>query len=134
MSNKQFILKTFKKEFNEYFSFIKQNFTFEKSEIRYFDNIVNMFVKYGGTKSIEVWFTYFTVPYGKCILEGNLDYFIDKDYNHDIKVFELEQNIEYILKVINQTKEELIALDKDKKDICVDYLQKLTKMSIMYFK
>lgn len=134
MNNKPFILKTFKTQFTDYFKFIKKNFTFEKSEIRYMENIINLFVKYNSTKLIQIWFTYFSVPYGNCILEGNLNYFINKDYNNDIKLFEQEENLNYLITVIEKTKKELMALDDTLKKECVHNLQNLTKLSIMYFK
>jgi hypothetical protein len=134
MSDKQFILKTFKNEFSEYFKFIKKNFKFEKSEIRYMENIINLFVKFNSVKLIQIWFTYFSIPYGNSILEGNLKYFIDKDYNSEIKLFEQEENLNYLLTVIEKTKKELLALDESLKKECVNHLQNLTKLSIMYFK
>lgn len=134
MSDKQFILKTFKKEFNDYFVFIKKNFTFDKSEIKYIETVIKMFIKYSGDKSIQIWFTYFSLPYGKHILLGDLQYFVNKDYNSDIKTFEQEENSNYLLEVIEKTKNELINLDDSLKTECITHLQNLTKLSIMYFK
>ena len=134
MSDKQFILKTFKKEFNDYFVFIKKNFTFEKSEIKYIETVIKMFIKYSGDKSIQIWFTYFSLPYGKHILLADLQSFVNTDYNTDIQTFEQQENSNYLLEVIEKTKNELINLDDSLKTECITHLQNLTKLSIMYFK
>ena len=133
MSGKQFVVKNFKKIFNEYIEFIEENTKSQKYEVAYVKNVLSMLLKFNASQLIRVWFTYVTVPYNKTIMEGNFDFFTEKNYKSDLKDLK-DYDLNYILTTLEKTKEEAKELDDDKKKQILLYNQKLIKLSILYFK
>ena len=132
MSKKQFILQTFKKEYYKYLDFGEKNVNKLKSDLAYVRQISNMFFKFNSHKIMQLWFTYITIPYNEIILKGDYEFFLEKDYQDDIKDMG-EENIKYFLHYLKIVKEESKTLDDKKKQEFFHYIQKLTKLSIMYF-
>ena len=132
MSNKQFVLQTFKKEYNNYLEYTENNLIKLKSDISYLKQFSKMLFRFNGSKIIQLWFIYITAPYSEVILKGDYKYFLEKDYNEDIKDMG-EDNIKYFLECLKVVKEEARTLNDAKKREIFEYIQKLTKLSIMYF-
>jgi len=63
-------------------------------------------------------------------LAGNLDYFINKDYNKDL---EGSQNKGRLLKTIDSFREKVKNMGDENKEKSMKYLQNLTKLCNMYF-
>jgi len=64
------------------------------------------------------------------ILKGDLDYFINKDYNED---FEGSDNKGKILKTIESFRDKIRNMGDDNKKKSIKYIQNLTKLCNMYF-
>lgn len=131
-SNKQFVLKNFKTVFENYLEYIENNIESQKSEVGYMKQIINLMLTFNKSGVLKIWFNYITVPYGKIILSGNYDFFIDKNYNKDLKDME-QSNVSYILNTLEETKRLAKNIDKEKKEKIMEFNQQLTKLSIMYF-
>jgi hypothetical protein len=64
------------------------------------------------------------------ILKGDLEYFINKDYNEDL---EGSDNKGKILKTIESFRDKIRNMGDDNKKKSVKYIQNLTKLCNMYF-
>ena len=130
--DKSFILKNFKTVFENYFEYIEENIESQKSEIAYMKQIINLMLKFNKSGLLKLWFNYITVPYGKIILSGDFNFFTEKNYSNDLKDMD-QSNIGQILNTLEDTKRLAKNFDDDKKKEIMEYNQKLTKLSIMYF-
>ena len=131
-SDKSFILKNFKTVFENYFEYIEKNIESQKSEIAYMKQIINLMLKFNKSGLLKLWFNYITVPYGKIILSGDFNFFTEKNYSADLKDMD-QSNIGQILNTLEDTKRLAKNFDDNKKKEIMEYNQKLTKLSIMYF-
>jgi hypothetical protein len=131
-SNKQFVLKSFKTVFENYLEYIENNIESQKTEVSSMKQIINLMLTFNKSGVLKIWFNYITVPYGKIILSGNYDFFIDKNYNKDLKDMD-QSNVSYILNTLEETKRLAKNIDKEKKKKIMEFNQQLTKLSIMYF-
>jgi len=64
------------------------------------------------------------------ILKGDLEYFINKDYNEDL---EGSDNKGKILKTIDSFRDKIRNMGEDNKKKSMKYIQNLTKLCNMYF-
>lgn len=69
------------------------------------------------------------VPYGATIAEGNLAFFLEKDYKSDIAGLKFA-NTEYILQKIDVLRRPLATLDSSSKQSVIEYFQNLSKLSL----
>jgi hypothetical protein len=79
---------------------------------------------------IPIWKTYVLDKYETNIIEGNLEYFLNKDYTEDVKD---TGNAVIVLEKINVVKNTIKTLDKDNLDKTILYLQNLTKLCKVYY-
>ena len=77
---------------------------------------------------IEYW-KLFSSRYTKEIEEGNLDFFIEHDYTHEINVVQASDKIGSYMDKFRQPMKEM---SPDNKSKCAKYIQNLTKMSSLY--
>ena len=80
---------------------------------------------------IKIWKTYVSGPYGETLANGDLDYFINKDYSEDLVNL---NNSTDILKAIDKLRAPIKELSEENKKYSLDYLQKLNKLSDAYSK
>ena len=74
---------------------------------------------------IKYFFSYIYLPYKKEIDEGNIEFFIEKDYGEDMKVF----SIRYFMKAIEKFRGPIREMDDFNKNRALTYVQNLCKMS-----
>lgn len=129
--NKSQILQIFNKEIKLFLKNIIKCFPKEDS-IRTFNTFILTFCKYNPVKLIEIWNYYIAIPYIDVIQAGDFNYFENKNYSDDLK--DLKGNNEYILNSYNNLRLSISNLDKKNKLIAMQYVQILTKLSIIYFK
>ena len=79
---------------------------------------------------IKIWNNQISEKYGNEIENGNIDFFINKDYNEDLKK---TSNASIIISKIGMLREPIRQLSKDNLDKTSQYLQNLTKISKLYF-
>ena len=126
--NNTLVLSTFIKQLDEWLEDITlcykpNDARFIKCKL-YFETI-----KQGNPKLlITLWKSKITVPYKEQILEGNIDYFLNKDYKEDISSNyndTIDNAIQDLRKVIRTMNQENIQMS-------VKYIQNLCKLSELY--
>ena len=79
---------------------------------------------------IRVWNKYVLTPYGDKIAEGDLEYFIKKDYSDDLTRV---SNGEDIAKYIDAVRGSINNMTDNSKQCTLEYLQKLGKLCDGYW-
>lgn len=78
---------------------------------------------------IRTWNKYITAKYGDVIEQGNLQYFIEKDYSEDLQKL---QNSSDIVKAIDMLRTPIKNMSDTNQQHTLEYLQKLCKLSAAY--
>ena len=128
--SKKIMLKTFNKELLEFFDFVHKILPSE--EIDCLNTFMKMFVSCNPTQVIYLWEYYVAKPYIDDINKGELEYFENRDYSNDVK--DLKQDAQYVLESYNNIKKSISKLDKKKKKKAIGYVQRLSKLSLSYYK
>ena len=82
-------------------------------------------------KSILVgWKYYVTKKYKQEIYSGNINYFLQKNYQDDLG--DIPTDMEYYMDIIERLREPLSQLSDTNKKKATKYLQNLTKLSELY--
>lgn len=130
---KKMVFKMFISEYFELLEFIKKNsensFTFSKFYAK------NYVLKKTNIKLfIKGWYENITKLYYNEIMEGNIKYFLNKNYDYDIsenKIMSSEFNMGYY---IDYFKKIYDSIDKKLVVIFVTKIQRLTQLSYLYYK
>tara|TARA_E500000178_G_C16621591_1_gene573583 strand:- start:190 stop:600 length:411 start_codon:yes stop_codon:yes gene_type:complete len=135
MSNKSIILKTFLKQFSEFLEDIVKIFPDDKEIITakvYFEGLK----KVNPRLLITSWKIIIADNYEEQILDGDFNFFIEKDYKEDIEEVAKRRNWDEDYSYINENIETLrskIANESEyNKNISMKYLINLTKLSKLY--
>jgi accessory colonization factor AcfC len=75
---------------------------------------------------IKIWKSHIVDKYGKQIEDGDLTFFMDKDYSNDIS------GNEKIMEGINRLREPIKNMTKENQDKSMKYIQNLTKLCLIY--
>ena len=75
---------------------------------------------------IKIWKKHITDKYKDSIEEGNIDYFIEKNYSDDLNKV---NNSERVMKSINRLREPIKNMNKSKQDMAMLFIQDLSKIS-----
>jgi len=78
---------------------------------------------------IKMWSPLVYLPYKDVIDQGNIEFFFNKNYNDDVKNI---PNSDEILKLIDKVRGPISTMDKNNQNVCADYIQKLSKLSMVY--
>ena len=78
---------------------------------------------------IKIWNTFIVAKYRAEIEDGNMDFFINKDYNQD---FSETENNDRIIEAINRLRNPVNEMSKENQQKTMKYIQNLTKLSILY--
>jgi len=76
-----------------------------------------------------IWKSYIVAPYGEQIQQGNIDFFINKDYSQD---FAKADNSAKIMEAINRLRAPVKNMSPDNQAKTMKYLQNLCKIALMY--
>lgn len=101
-----------------------ENYFKDDLDIKTAINSINAVKKLNPKLLIRVWKYNVINPYRKELLEGNLNYFINKDYSNDLGF----NNNEDILKKIDEIRNKLHKLDESNKKITLNYLLNFIKI------
>lgn len=80
---------------------------------------------------IKVWMTHVYTPYRQSIDDGDIEYFINKDYGSDLNSV---SNVQDVMKVIDTIREPIRSMDDVNKGHTIKYIQVLSKLSELYSK
>jgi len=75
---------------------------------------------------VKVWKLYVVAKYRKEIEEGNINFFIDKDYKNDVSVSPYSDKI---TEAIDRLRNPIKIMDIENQQKTIKYLQNLTKIS-----
>ena len=131
MANKPILLKTFNKQLTEFIDDVSQIFPGEKDVI-----VLSTFMKtvmYGKPRAIiEVWYNYITLKYNKEIEDGEIEYFLNKDYSEDLQS---APGSSETLDTINKLRSTIkLAFDqKENREKTIKYMQNITKLANLYY-
>ena len=128
MADKSTLLKTFNTQF---FAFLKDiiilfpdNKDLAKGKKSF--ELLNMA---SSSMIIKIWHSHVNRLYKEHIDNGDLDYFIEKDYSGDLQAL---SDSEEVLRIINMIREPIRYMDEVNKGHTRKYLQILSKLSLMY--
>jgi len=128
MSNKSAIIKGFNTHFFDFLDdvsgIIENNEDILTSKI-FFEAVKRA----NPTLIIKYWYKHVYLPYKDVIDNGNVEFFINKDYNQDISVLE---NNEEVMKSINSIKISIKEMSKVNQEHSIKYVQNLSKLSTIY--
>lgn len=87
------------------------------------------FKKLNPSAIVKVWYNYVYKPYNEYIEAGNMDYFLNKNYQDDLAYV---NNSNEVLNMVERVKVPLRQLDGANKDHTIEYLKNLNKLSLAY--
>ncbi len=126
-SNSQ-ILTAFNNHFVEFVNDIETAFP-DDMEIATAVNALNKLRKANPRLIIMIFKEHVLAPYGDKIMEGDLSYFIDKDYTKDVAG---SAQAGPILEKIQHIKEPFSKMEDENKEKVLKYMQNLCKLSSLY--
>ena len=77
---------------------------------------------------ISIWKKHILDKYEKEIMSGDLNFFLDKEYDEDVEL----PNSDLILSKISDMKKTIVSLSDDNKVKKINYFQNLTKLCKLY--
>ena len=78
---------------------------------------------------IKIWNTFVVGKYKKEIENGDLSFFINKDYSNDVSAAD---NSKKIMESIDRLREPVKLMTKENQDKTMKYIQNLTKIATIY--
>jgi hypothetical protein len=127
-TQKQQILSTFNNQFMEFVEDIHTLFP-DDIDVLTTKNTLALIKKSNPKLIIKVWQTEINAKYKDNIDNGDIDFFLNKDYKDDIWA----PNSEQILEAINRLRAPLRNLSEDERRKTIKYLQNLKKIAEIYF-
>jgi hypothetical protein len=81
---------------------------------------------------IRSWRDTVVVPYRNEINKGEINFFIDKNYDDDLRYLDNDKKAKRIMKGINNLREPIKRMTLQNKTKSMKYVQNLTKLATMY--
>jgi hypothetical protein len=126
-SNKSVIIKGFNKHFEEFIEDVQGIFP-EDDEVRTMKNLLFLFKKTNPRLVLEYWNAYITAPYQQPIENGDISFFINKDYSVDVTMTDsISSFIERLRGYVKNMTEE-----NQKKSM--KYIQNLCNLTKLYYR
>ena len=123
------LIDAFNTQFTEFISTIQQAFP-EDVDILTVQNVFNRF-KVNYPKVIaNYWYYNIYLLYNTEIENGNIDFFLNKDYSYDLTKNKHSQKI---MEAINRVREPFRLMTNDVLKKMIKYIQKLSKISVLIF-
>jgi len=130
MGDKSTVLKTFNIQFFSFLDDIIKVFP-DRDELKIGKKSFETIKRANPTIIIKIWYSHVYSVYRESINNGDVEYFIQKDYQEDLQ--SLANNGE-VLKIINTLRQPISEMDEINKQHTVKYLQVLSKLSELYNK
>lgn len=126
--DKSNILKTFNDHFVDFLNDIQSVFP-DDSDIQASKTTLLTIKKMNPRLIIKIWNEHIVKKYKNQILNGDISFFIDKDYSDDLNEMD---DASSIANKINKLREPIKNMGKENQDKCMKYIQNLTKLSELY--
>tara|TARA_B100001057_G_C22606805_1_gene855007 strand:+ start:491 stop:871 length:381 start_codon:yes stop_codon:yes gene_type:complete len=124
------LIKLFNSQVTEFLDDVSTVFKGD-SNIKTADFFIKNMIKINPSLLIKLWYSEISIHYHKEIEAGNLEFFLNKNYNSDIQG---KENPEYIMKIIEIIKKMMSSISQEEKDKVLSYVQNFTKISMVYNK
>ncbi len=128
MKDKSTVSKAFNKHFFDFLSDLQGIFP-DSKEIMFAKTSFETIKRLNTTAIIKTWYTSVSLPYGDEISNGNINFFINKDYSADLA--DVNKNDE-IIKMIERIRLPIATTTDVNKEHCLRYLQNLNKLCVAY--
>lgn len=126
--DKSTILKAFNDHFVEFVEDISRVFP-NNRDVSTTKNALLTIRKANPRLILQCWQEYIAVPYATKIEEGDLSFFIEKDYTNDLK--DMDGN-DAIMQKIDRLRGQVRDMCKDDQEKSMTYVQNLSKLSNLY--
>ena len=126
--DKSNILKTFNDHFVDFLNDIQSVFP-NDLDIQASKTTLLTIKKMNPRLIIKIWNEHIVKKYKNQILNGDISFFIDKDYSDDLNEMDDDSSI---ANKINKLREPIKNMGKENQDKCMKYIQNLTKLSELY--
>lgn len=77
---------------------------------------------------VKIWIKYVATPYQDRIMSGDINFFIEKDYSHDLT---RSNNPDQIMESIDRLRNPVKQMDPDNQQKTMKYIQNLCKIAFM---
>jgi hypothetical protein len=128
MTDKSTILKTFNTQFFDFLTDIITIFP-NNVEIINAKKSFETIKRLNPTSIIKVWFSHIYIPYKDIITNGDLSFFLDKDYHQDLSNL---SNSNEILRIIDTLRSQLKNMGETNQGHSMKYIQILSRLSEVY--
>jgi len=128
MGDKSTVLKTFNIQFFNFLDDIIKVFP-DKDDIKVGKKSFETIKRANPTIIIKIWFLHVYTTYRESINNGDIEYFIHKDYQEDLQGI---SNNGEVLRIINTLRQPIGEMDDVNKQHTIKYLQILSKLSELY--
>lgn len=128
MSNSNTLLTAFNDHFMDFITDI-QNIFPDDYDILVAKNALTTIKKANPKLIVKIWDTYVVGKYKSEINLGDIDFFINKDYSHDLTSTNSSNKINGLIDKFREPIKNMSQADKDKS---MKYIQNLTKLSELY--
>jgi len=128
-TDKSLIMKSFNKQLFDFFDdiirIVELNEEVKVARV-YFETLR----KANPSILLKVWHNKIAIPYGAIIEDGNIAFFLEKDYSSDIANI---SNSKEIVRIIDSSLRDPIRdMDEVNKKHCMRYVQLLSRLSVAY--
>jgi hypothetical protein len=102
----------------------------EDSDLLSANNMLMSLKKSNPKALIKIWYKYVVTKYENEILDGKIDFFLDRDYTEDL--IDEQQNGIRVIEAIERFRQPIRLLSESNKIKSLQYIQNLTKLSSAY--
>jgi demethoxyubiquinone hydroxylase (CLK1/Coq7/Cat5 family) len=128
-SDKSIVIRTFNTQLLSFMDDVHRILPHEKQILeskKYFETMKSM----NPSLLVKIWYQYISKPYAKEIADGDMDFFINKDYSQDLQYM---PNAEQIINVIDTSlRQPLKQMNAENIKHCKDYIDVLSKLANAY--
>lgn len=122
------IVGAFNNHFVEFLEDVHSIFP-EDKQIKTAKSALLMLKKANPSVIVKIWKEYITSKYKDEIYQGNMDFFINKDYSEDLQN---AGNQNTIMESINRLRDPIRNMGESNQEKAMKYIQNLTKISELY--
>lgn len=123
---KSFIIKGFNKHFEEFIEDVQSVFP-EDDEVKTMKNLLFLFKKTNPKLVLEYWNMYISVPYSDPIKNGDISFFINKDYSTDVVM------TDSISSFIERLRGYVKNMSEENQHKSMKYIQNLCNLTKLYY-
>lgn len=121
------LLTVFNEHFTEFINDIQNVFP-EDPDILTAKNALFAIRKANPKLLVRIWNKYIVTPYQQQIASGDIEFFLNKDYSHDLS---RNDNSEKIMESIDRLRGPVKQMSKENQEKTMKYIQNLSKLAMM---